>query len=121
MALLTHSNLFLATVYKWQTNGPEGWNRVRDASNGTSYVLNTNRLSNIRVKTIGGSAASSLYYFDNPFDHRDNSHYMEISNKTVAQLKAYIDATPTNKYLALSVFPNMDRTKSAVTTVIPIE
>lgn len=58
--------LFAATVLKWQTNQPEGWNRVRDKTNGTDYLLNANRLDGIR--TNAADSKISLYYFDNPFE-----------------------------------------------------
>ena len=126
MANLVHTNLFLATVYKWQTGKPEGWNRVRDATNGTSYLLNTNRLCNMRDKTIGQSSGASLYFFDNPFDHRDNCHYMEISDHSVAQIVAHVDTSLTHKYLTLTAYgttegkPSMEVTSITASVSMPV-
>jgi hypothetical protein len=117
--------LFLATVLKWQTNQPEGWNRVRDKTHGTSYLLNTNRLDGIRTNTADDEI--SLYYFDNPFDHRDNSHYMELAvtdggqRGQLASLILQMDTVPTHIHLDLSIFPDMDHSQTPVTTVIPID
>jgi hypothetical protein len=125
MAILTHSALFIAKVYKWQTNQPEGWNRVRDNDGtyptGTDYLLNVNRIDGLREKYIETWQSASLYYFDNPFDNRDNSHYMEISDHTLAWIIAHMDVTPTHTHMDLEVFPDMDHTETPVTTTIPID
>jgi len=125
LGIQSHPMLFLATVLKWQTNQPEGWNRVRDDTNGTSYLLNTNRLDGIR--TNAADSKLSLYYFDNPFDNRDNSHYMELTvtdggqRGQLASIILEMDTVPTHKYMDLSIYPDMDVTQTAVTTAIPIE
>jgi hypothetical protein len=124
MAILTHSALFTATIYKWQTDKPEGGNRVRDAKNGTSYLLNTNRLDGLRETSE--TLRTSLYYFDNPLDYRDNSHYMVVGKpifdvgQTTGLISA-MDVTPTHTHMSLSIFPDMDHSKSPVATVINIE
>jgi hypothetical protein len=117
MAIYIKSMLFLATVTKWQTRKPDTDKRVRDTTNGTQYLLNTNRLDGIRAMT--SAAYSSLYYFENPFDHRCNSGYMEV-HLTVAQLKTQADTVPTHVYMTLPIYPNMDSTKTPVDTTIPI-
>jgi hypothetical protein len=108
--------LFLATVTKWQTRKPVHDRRVR-ATAGTQYLLNTNRIDGIRAMT--DTNYSSLYYFENPFDNRENSGYMEVY-LTVTQLKAQINTVPTNVYMTLPLYPNMDKTKTLVSTTIPI-
>ena len=122
MTIATHSfvpsMLFLATVMKWTTKKATGKSRVRDTTNGTQYLLNTNRLDGIRAMT--DTTYSSLYYFDNPFDRRESSGYMEV-HLTVAQLKTQIDTTPTKTYMTLPIYPSMDSTKSTVDTTIPID
>ena len=118
MANHAHSMLFLSTVYKWQVLGEK---RVRSASSGTQFLLNTNRLDAIRVKTdvnISGIKAS-CYYFDEPLDHRDNSHYMEQS-LTAAELITQIDTTPTHTHMTLPLFPNMDTAEATVNHTIHI-
>lgn len=116
--------LFYATVLKWQTNQPEGWGRVRDTI-GTIYILNTNRLDGIRTNTA--DTKLSLYYFDNPFNHRDNSHYMELTvadtgvRGQIGAMKVAMDVVPTHTHMDLSVFPDMDHTKTPTTLAVPIE
>jgi hypothetical protein len=110
--------LFSTTVTKWQTSKAEGWDRVRDKTNGTTYLLNCNRLDGMR--DMSGGVKASLYYFDNPFDHRCNSGYMEIGH-TVAAIIAHMDTVPTHTHMDLKIFPNGDHSQTSVTTVIPID
>jgi hypothetical protein len=113
MAIFTHSALFLATVYKWQTTDK----RVRNATTGTQFLLNTNRVDGIRALT---NITSTCYYFDNPLNSKDNSHYM-TNLHSVAQMVAHMDVVPTHTHMNLSLFPDGDHTKTPVTTVIPID
>jgi hypothetical protein len=117
-AYVVPSMLFLATVLKWTTKKPDGNRRVRDTTNGTQYLLNTNRVDGIRAMT--NASNSSLYYFDNPFDRRESSGYMEV-NMTVAALKTQIDTTPTHKGMTMNVYPKMDSTQATASHTIPIE
>ena len=105
--------LFKALVTKWQTGKHENWQRVR-SSTGTYFVLNTYRLNSIRAYGTGGTQ-SSLYYADNPFNHRDNPCYMELT-KTPAQLIALID-TSQHTHITLPVFPGNDTAESTVNHV----
>jgi hypothetical protein len=111
------SMLFTATVTKWTTKKPDCKKRVRDTTNGTTYLLNTNRLSGIRAMT--DTTYSSLYYFDNPFDKRESAGYMEVK-MTVAQLKTQMDTAPTHGMVTLPIYPKMDSTKSTVNTTVPV-
>ena len=103
--------LFLATIMKWQTCKSQGNKRVRDATNGTEYLLNTNRLDSIRAHGSGGTE-SSCFYFDDPFNSRDQGCYMELV-KTPAQLITLID-TSQNKYVTLPIHPDNDSQQLSV-------
>jgi hypothetical protein len=118
IGITTKPMLFSTVITKWQTTKPEGSNRVKDKTNGTTYLLNTNRLDGMRDMSSGTQA--SLYYFDNPFNSRDNSHYMEITH-TVAAIVAHMDTVPTHTHMDLKIFPDMDHSETSVTTVIPID
>ena len=101
--------LFLSHVMSWQA---DSWKRVRDTVNGTQYLLNTtdNHLDSIRVQTgDAASGTSSLFYFDNPFDHRDSGHYM-VLDYPVDDLIHEINTALTHGYLTLDVYPNNDPT-----------
>ena len=122
MTIATHSfvpsMLFAATITKWSTVKADHDRRVRDTTNGTAYLLNTNRLTGIRAMT--DTAYSSLYYIENPFDNREHKEYMEI-HMTVAAISTQINTTPTYLTMQLPIYPKMDSTKSTVNTIIPIQ
>jgi hypothetical protein len=124
MANYFHSMLFIAKVRRWQTNGAIGDRRVKPftgtAPFGTDYLLNTNRIDGLQERYLDTWQACNMYYFDNPFNNRDNSHYMEISDHTVAWIIAHMDTTPTHTHMDMSVFPDEDHTQTPVTTVIHI-
>ena len=106
--------LFLATVMKWQTGKPQNWKRVRDTTNGTAYVLNTNRMDSWRLK--GSSiTTSSLYYFDR-LTRRDSGSYMEVV-KTPTELIAYCD-TSQHGHITLPVYPDNDTSVATVNHTI---
>jgi len=102
--------LFLATVVRWQINS---WKRVRNETTGTEYLLNTIRLDSI----IERHGVSTLYYFDNPFDHRDRGNYMIIT-KTAAELIVQMDTAATHSYLSMDVYTNNDPTLATEETTI---
>ena len=104
--------LFLGTVVRWQANS---WKRVRNETTGTQYLLNTNRLDSI----IERSGVSTLYYFDNPFDHRDRGNYMILA-LTAAQLITQMDTSLTHTYLTMDVYTENDPTQATVETTIAV-
>jgi len=114
MALYYTSSLFIATVYKWQVPGQK---RILNAeATGDSYLLNTNSLDGIRDRSLLQVAKSSLYYFDNPFDYRCNSHYMVIDH-SLAQVIAHMDLAMTHTHMSLNVYPKDDPTAATVAHV----
>ena len=114
-------NLFLATVYKWETTKSDTKKRVRDTTNGTSILLNTNRIDGLRVKTIGQTTGSSLYYFENPFDSKCSPEYMEILDHTVAAIIVHMDTVPNHTHMVLPIYPKMDSSETPVDTEILID
>jgi len=96
--------LFLATVARWQC---DSWKRVRNATTGTQYLLNTtgnagqNRVDSI----IERHGVSTLYYFDNPFDEKDRGNYM-ILVLTAAQIITQMDLAPVHNSLTLTTYLN---------------
>jgi hypothetical protein len=117
MALYYHTSLFIATVHKWQVPGQK---RILNAeATGDSYLLNTNSLDGIRDRSTLPIAKSSLYYFDNPFDYRCNSHYMETDH-SLAQLIAHMDLAMTHQHISLNIFPLDDPTATVVAHVFKV-
>jgi len=105
--------LFPDIVMKWQA---DSWKRVQNATTGTTFLLNTNRLSDIRELP---NHDCSLYYFDNPFDYRDNGHYMVI-NSTLAMLIGNMDYAPGTATLTLHAYTKNDPTLATADVTIPI-
>ncbi len=103
--------LFMDSVFKWQC---DSWKRVTGTY--SRYMLNTNRLSEIRTHSSG----SSLYYIDNPWDHRDNAHYMVV-NSTPAELITYMNTALFANTITVNVYKNNDPTLSTSEVTIPCE
>jgi hypothetical protein len=117
MANFLNSFLFTAKVYKWEVPGDK---RGVDPINGTTYLLNTNSITNLIDKPDLTYGDSSMYYFDNPFDSRDNSHYM-VTDHTAAQLRAHINSAETVHSVTLAVYPTNDPTESTENTVVKVD
>jgi hypothetical protein len=106
--------LFLGTVTKWQV---DSWKRVRNATTGTQYLLNTNRIDSVRTCT--GGLSVNFYYFDNPFDYRDNGHYMVIT-MTLAQLITQMDTAMSHTHITLPCYQNNDPTLTIANITVPV-
>jgi len=105
--------LFPDVVMKWQA---DSWVRVPNQTTGAIYLLNTNRVDSVRELP---NHDISLYYFDNPYDHRDNGHYMVI-NSTLAMMIAAMDYAPGTLTLTVAHYLNDDRTLATSNLTIPI-
>jgi len=105
--------LFLGTVMKWQK---DSWKRVRNSTTGTQYLLNTNRVSDIRINS---DLTISLFYFDNPFDYRDNGSYM-VSNMTAAQLITQMDTAMSHASITIPCYVNNDPTLTTYNITGPV-
>ena len=105
------SAFFMESVFKWQT---DSWKRVTGTY--SRYMLNTNRLSEIRTHSSG----ASLYYIDNPWDHRDSGAYMVV-NSTPAELKLHMDRSFAVNTTTVDVYKNNDPTESTSELTLPNE
>jgi hypothetical protein len=106
--------LFLATVARWQC---DSWKRVRSATTGTQYLLNTNRLDSIIPRA--GGLISTLYYFDNPLDYRDRGNYM-ILIMTRAQLITQMDTALGHASITLNMYTDNKPSLGTVATTIAV-
>lgn len=105
------SAFFMESVFKWQK---DSWKRVTGAY--SRYMLNTNRLSEIRTHSSG----ASLYYIDNPWDHKDVGAYMVV-NSTPAELKLHMDRSFAVNTTTVNVYKNNDPTESTSELTLPCE
>lgn len=111
--------LSLVQVNTWHSVRPEKYMRGSDhahyVSYGDYYLLNTNRMSDIRSTTAGGTV---FEYNQAPDDHRCSPDTIE-TNSTLLQLNQDADLVPQDKFATLDIFPTLDITRVTVDT--PVE
>lgn len=108
--------LFPSTVLKWQE---KAWRMVPPwETAGVLYLLNTNRLDSIRE--INSGTDTTMYYFINPDDHRDNGAFM-VLDATLAELTGYMDAVQVHASVTLSIYPNNDYTQTPEDTEVLVD
>lgn len=98
------------------------WNAVRphptvDATNGTSVILNTNRINNYKVRA---TTKSKFYYSINPWDRRESPGYLETESSNSTITNAF-NSTYNSNIFAMPVFENDDTTTAVVTRNIAWE
>jgi len=103
--------LFVTSVDIWTSKKPA--KLLKDAW-GTYFLLNTNRIIEMRVK---GTDDTKFWYAQDPDDARDSPDYLECGASR-AVITAWHDATADSKFVSLDIFPNMDITQTAVATTI---
>jgi hypothetical protein len=105
--------LFPDVVMKWQA---DSWKRVPNQTTGATYLLNTNRVDSVRELP---NHDISLYYFDNPYDYRDNGHFMVI-NSTLAMMIAAMDYAPGTLTLTVAHYLKDNPTLATSNLIIPL-
>jgi len=105
--------LFKTKISFWGGVGRE--DRVIVNALGTDYVLNINKVSNL--KTFG--TGSEFLYTPNATD-RKAGYSKVICDTPVATIRDEYDVDPTSSVLTLSVFTNSDLNKPLFTTYISI-
>jgi len=97
--------LFIANVYVWQD--------VRDSSNrisaserpiGRLFILNTNRITDVKELSTLVITRSSFYYSDNPASRREGLSYIEC-NLSAAQVVAQFDYVHLSNAVTLPICP----------------
>ena len=107
--------LFIAKVYKPWTDSRDSSKRVMTIDGASrEYVLNPHFMSDIVTSATHGS---DLKYSDNFLDRREKWSTLTI-DKTPANIKTYMDATPNSNTIALKICPNNNPDKTAVSTTI---
>lgn len=97
--------LFLARVTKWQ-DVRDSSNRISagEATTGRLFILNTNRVSDIRDLSTLAIAKCSFYYSDNPASRREGLSYLEVL-LSAAQVAAQFDVSPASQAITLPMCP----------------
>jgi len=97
--------LFVTRIYKWQD--------VRDSSNrisaseedtGRQFILNTNRITDVKDLSGLAHARCSFYYSENPASRREGLSYIECDH-SAAQLIAHFDDVPASQAITLPIVP----------------
>jgi hypothetical protein len=93
---------YLATITKWQSiRDCKGRVGAIDRASGRQFVINPNRLTDIRDNGTG----SRFLFFDNHLDHRESPSYVEASD-SVDDLKMAHDDDLSYKFITLPVHRN---------------
>ena len=99
--------LFVVRVWKWE-DSRDSSNRIcaREKTNtfptGRYFILNTNRIVDLVDLSTLTEAKSSFYYYDNPFDRRENRSYVECDH-SAAQIIAHFDDVPASQAVTLPI------------------
>jgi hypothetical protein len=113
--------LTLVQVNTWNTKRPEKYKRGSGhdhyVSDGDYYLLNTNRMSDIKVTSTGGT----IFKFNQaPDDHRASWDTIE-TNSSVAAIEEDHNITPDSKFAVLSIYPTLDITRVDTDTPVDTE
>ena len=96
--------LFLCNVLKW-SDVRDSSNRVaKIEDNGRLFILNTNRVSDIKDLSTLTVPKCSFYYSDNPGSRREGLSFLEI-NLSAAELIAEFDTVPASQAITLPYCP----------------
>lgn len=113
--------LSLVQVNTWHSVRPEKYMRGSDhahyVSYGDYYLLNTNRMSDIKTTTAGGTV---FKYNQAPDDHRCSYDTID-TNMILANLEADANIVYGSKFAVLNIFPTLDITRVTVDTPVATE
>ena len=113
----------LSKVTKWQ-RGFDSNKRVhkRDTWDvaGRFFLLNPNRMVDIKDRSTLALAKASCLFSDNHRDRRENLSYMELDNSP-AQIAASHDTAFHSKFITLGFYPKNNPRKTPVDTTVDVE
>jgi hypothetical protein len=98
-------SLFICTVYSW-VDFRDSSNRIskKEATLGRQFILNTNRITNLKAKTVSGHVRSTFQYSEIIGDRRENVSTI-ICDHTVAQIISHFDDVPSSTAITLPIVP----------------
>ena len=103
--------LFQTVVNVWNTKHP---GKRMGVASGNIFMLNTNRIIELRAKS---DTTSGFYYANDPDDRRDSPDYIEVTC-TTDEIEVYHNTDPTHKLVDLDIYPGTDLTETPVTTTL---
>jgi hypothetical protein len=97
--------LFVCRIYEW-TDLRDSSNRISasEATTGRQFILNTNRISELKDLSGLAKAKSSFHYSENPGDRRESLSYITCDH-SAAQIQSHFDDTPAHQYVTLAICP----------------
>ena len=105
-------SLFVVRIWKWQ-DSRDSSNRISAMEDrgiggsvlGRYFILNTNRIVDLKDLSTLVVPRSSFLYYDNPFDRRENASYVECDH-SAAQIIAHFDDVPASQAVTLPIVPH---------------
>jgi len=108
---------YLATITKWESlRDSKGRVTAMDGSGGRNFVINPNRLTDIKVKGSG----SRFLFFDNHLDKRESGAYIEASD-SVAEIQSAYNEVLSSLFIALPIHRNNNPNRATDTVVIGVD
>jgi hypothetical protein len=97
--------LFVARVLKWE-DVRDSSNRIsgREATTGRQFILNTNRITDVKDLSTLAIPKSSFYYSENPGSRREGLSFLEVE-LSAAQVIAHFDDVPASQAVTLAIVP----------------
>lgn len=107
--------LTLCYVTKWEKVGQDS--RVLDATNGTQFLLNGNRINGLRTRAT--TKAQFLYHF-RLNDPKEKAGYLE-TEQSVATIVTNTERTWNSNYILLNFYTDNDITKATFAQRVNVE
>jgi hypothetical protein len=97
--------LFLAKVYVWASSRDSS-NRINasERTSGRQFILNTNRISDLKDLSTLAITKCSFLYADVIGDRRENFSYVECDH-SAAQIISHFDDVPASTAITLPIVP----------------
>jgi hypothetical protein len=98
-------SLFVVRVWKWE-DLRDSSNRIHasESTSGRYFILNTNRITDLKDLSTLAVARSSFQYSENPGDRREGLSYIECDH-SAAQIIAHFDDVPASQAVTLPIVP----------------
>ena len=84
------------------------------------FLVNPNRMVDIKDRSTLALARASCLFFDNHRDRREGSSYMEL-NSSPTQIRTAYDTAFFSKFITLPFCPKNDPTKTPVNTTLDVD
>jgi hypothetical protein len=102
------------TITAW---APFKEGRVLDTTNGTVFLFNGTHINGILARS---TSYSSFMFAENLYNPREKAQYLECT-QTPAQIKQKCAQTWQSPFITVGVFPDNDKTQTAVNRMINCE